>query len=197
MDQFEYVMVLVSIIVGLGVAHLLLGIGGIIDRISGKKETLELSVAHAAWLVGVFGWLVLFWWWEFRFSTRVTEWTVHLYFFLVLYAVTLFLMCVVLVPRTWDGVSSLKDYFLRRRVWFYSLYLFGTLIDIGDSYLKGGIEYLTEVVGPIAWVNTLVTFPLIIIGMKTRNLTYHNVIAVAFALWQYLVGFGAVPFLAA
>ena len=34
MDQFEYVMVLVSIIVGLGIAHILLGIGSIIDRLA-------------------------------------------------------------------------------------------------------------------------------------------------------------------
>ncbi len=37
MDQFEYVMVLVSIVVGLGIAHILLGISGIIDRRSRKS----------------------------------------------------------------------------------------------------------------------------------------------------------------
>jgi hypothetical protein len=40
MDQFEYVMVLVSIIIGLGIAHTLLGIGGIIDRLSRKEDRL-------------------------------------------------------------------------------------------------------------------------------------------------------------
>ena len=37
MGQFEYVMVLVSIIVGLGIAHILLGIGGVIDRLPHKS----------------------------------------------------------------------------------------------------------------------------------------------------------------
>ena len=46
MDQFEYVMVLVSIIVGIGVAHILLGVGGIIDRVSRKDDRLELSLAQ-------------------------------------------------------------------------------------------------------------------------------------------------------
>jgi hypothetical protein len=49
MDQFEYVMVLVSIIVGLGITHILLGVGGIIDRLSRKEERFELSLAHASW----------------------------------------------------------------------------------------------------------------------------------------------------
>ena len=30
MNHFEYVMVLISIIIGLGIAHILLGIGGIV-----------------------------------------------------------------------------------------------------------------------------------------------------------------------
>jgi len=43
MGQFEYVMVLVSIIVGLGITHILMGIGAIIDRQSRKDGRLELS----------------------------------------------------------------------------------------------------------------------------------------------------------
>lgn len=54
MDQFEYVMALLSIIVGLGIARGLLGVGGIIDRLSRKNRPLELSLAHAAWLAYCF-----------------------------------------------------------------------------------------------------------------------------------------------
>ena len=46
MDQFEYVMVLVSIIIGLGIAHVLFGIGGIIDRLASKRRRLELSLQN-------------------------------------------------------------------------------------------------------------------------------------------------------
>ena len=196
MDQFEYVMVLISIIIGLGIAHILLGIGGIIDRVTGRAESLELSLAHAAWLCACFGWMVLFWWWEYRFASRVADWTVGLYFFLVLYAVTLFLISVVLVPRTWDGVRSLKEYFLERRVWFYGLYLSANVLDVMDSYLKGGMSYLMEDVGVFGWGLTVVAIPVCIIGIRTRNITFHNYVSVVFMLWQYLLGFGALPALA-
>jgi hypothetical protein len=53
-------MVLVSIINGLGIAHILLGVGGIMDRISGRGERLELGVAHAFWLEFCFEWMVMF-----------------------------------------------------------------------------------------------------------------------------------------
>jgi hypothetical protein len=192
MNQFEYVMVLVSIIVGLGIAHMLLGVSGIVDRLMRGKDPLELSLAHAAWLASCFGWLILFWWWEYRFSTRVADWTVGLYFFLVLYAVVLFLLSAILIPRTWDGVSSLKEYFLERRVWFYGLYMFGSAIDLVDSYLKGGFDYFMESVGVAGWAFTILAFPIGIIGIKTRNITFHNWAGVLFMVLQYALGFGVI-----
>jgi hypothetical protein len=195
MDQFEYVMVLVSIIVGIGIAHILLGIGGIIDRLSRKDDRLELSVAHLAWLGFCFAWLVMFWWWEYRFSTRVTDWTMGLYLFLIGYAVTLFLLQVVLVPRTWDGVTSLKEYFLERRVWFYSLLMFATLLDLFDSYLKGGFEYILGT-GLSNQAFALATIPVVIIGITTNRMRIHNIMATIFFGWQVLIGFAFLETLA-
>ena len=187
MDQFEYVMVLVSIIIGLGIAHILLGVGGIIDRLSGRGERLELSVAHAFWLAFCFIWMVMFWWWEYRFSSRVSDWTIGLYLFLVTYAVTLFLIAVVLVPRSWDGVTSLQDYFLRRRVWFYSLLILMIVLDQVDSYLKGGIEYLLET-GALNIAFSILIIPSAVVGIKSENIRFHNFVGVLFFSWQVLIG---------
>jgi hypothetical protein len=195
MDQFEYIMVLVSIIVGLGIAHILLGIGGIIDRLSRKNDRLELSLAHAAWLAFCFLWLVMFWWWEYRFSTRVSDWTMGLYLFLICYAVALFLFQALLVPRTWDGVTSLKEYFLERRVWFYSLLAFVTILDLFDSYLKGGFEYILET-GYFGMAFPVATILVVIIGVRTTKMRTHNIMAMAFFGWQVLVGFGSLEILA-
>lgn len=194
MDQFEYVMVLVSIIIGLGIAHTLLGISGIIDRLSRKDDGLELSLAHAAWLGFCFAWTVMFWWWEYRFSTRVSDWDMGLYFFLICYAVTLFLLQAVLVPRTWDGVSSLKEYFLERRVWFYSLMAFGTVLDLLDSYLKGGVEYILDI-GYFGLGLSVVTIPVVIVGIRTVKMRTHNIMATVMLSWQILNGFGTLQFL--
>jgi hypothetical protein len=195
MDQFEYVMVLVSIIIGLGIAHILLGISGIIDRLSRKDDRLELSLAHASWLGFCFIWLAMFWWWEYRFSTRVSDWTFGLYLFLVCYAVTLFLLQAVLVPRTWDGVTSLKDYFLERRVWFYSILMFGAILDHLDSYLKGGLEYILQTgVSNLAF--NAATVPIVIIGIRTTNMRFHNIVATIMLGWEILLGFDYLEILA-
>ena len=189
MDQFEYVMVLVSIIVGLGIAHVLLGIGGIIDRLARKDDRLELSLAHAAWLGSCFLWLVLFWWWEYRLSTTVADWTMGLYLFLTLYAVTIFLLQVVLIPRSWDGVFSLKEYFLQRRVWFYSLLGFATFMDTVDSYLLGGFQYILDT-GYVGMGISIATIPMVIIGITATNIRVHNIMATIYFGWQILVSFG-------
>lgn len=187
MDQFEYVMVLVSIVIGLGIAHILIGVGGIIDRLSGREDRLELSVAHAFWLAFCFMWMVMFWWWEYRFSSRVSDWTMGLYLFLVIYAVSLFLMSVLLVPKSWDGVLSLQDYFIRRRVWFYSLLIWTIVLDQFDSYLKGGIEYMAET-GALGMAFSISIIPSALVGIKTKNIQYHNFVGVLFYCWQLLIG---------
>lgn len=196
MDQFEYVMVLVSIIIGLGITHILLGVAGIIDRLSRKQDRLELSLAHAAWLGFCFLWMVMFWWWEYRFSTEVLEWTFGLYWFLICYAVTLFLLPAVLVPKNWEGVTSLKDYFLERRAWFYSLLLFVTILDQFDGYLKGGFEYVLQA-GVIHLVLSASTVLVVIIGIRTTDLRFHNIVATVFLGGRFVDGFSFLGILAA
>lgn len=186
MDQFEYIMVLISIIVGLGIAHILIGVGGIIDRRANAQKPLELSVAHAAWLSTIFGWLVLFWWWEFRFSSRVTEWTIGLYLFLVAFSVTLFLMSVVLVPRSWDGVTSLADHFMRRRKWFFSLWATANVLDFIDSLLKGGLTYVIEGTGIFSYGMQALAIPIAIVAIRTSNQRFHNALAVVVMIWIYM-----------
>ncbi len=57
-DQFQHVMVLTSIIIGLGITQLLFGVGTIIERISGYGRRLRISFAHIAWLSVLFVWMV-------------------------------------------------------------------------------------------------------------------------------------------
>ncbi len=192
MDQFEYVMVLVSIIIGLGIAHQLLGLAGVVDRVAGGKNPLGLSVAYFSWLGVVFLWTVTFWWWEFRFTEFVTEWTIGLYFFLVVYAVVLFLLAAILVPQTWDGVAELNQYFLERRAWFYSLLLLANSLDILDSYLKGGMGNLiaTPPVTYAMWGSLAVAG---VVGLRAKSIRVHKVLGLMVLALQVLSAFEALP----
>lgn len=193
MNHFEYVMVLISIIIGLGIAHILLGLGGVVDRLTGRGDRLRLSVAHGVWLTHTFLWLVLFWWWQFRLEVIWEEWTIGVYFFLVMYAVVLFLLAVILVPRDWDGVTDLNDFFLRRQAWFYSIWIVATLLDVLDSWLKGGMDYIVNDIG--LWVVTylLAAIVLAAIGIRARNIRYHAIAGVALLLLDFATSVVALP----
>jgi len=189
MDRFEYVMVLVSIIIGLGIAHVLVGVGGIIDRNSREAPRLRLSVTYGAWLAFTFSWLIQFWWWEYRFSELDPAWTLGLYLFLVTYAMALFLMAVILVPRSWDGVERLDDFFMQRRGWFYSILIVVTLLDVIDSLLKGGWSYVGDVLGPWTWTFWIVMVAVSAIGLRSRNRRYHLVASLILLFWLQMQAF--------
>lgn len=189
MDRFEYVMVLISIIIGLGIAHVLMGVGGVIDRRSRGQPPLELSVTYGAWLGFVFFWLIHFWWWEFRFSELQPEWTLGLYLFLISYAMVLFLMAVVLVPRSWEGVENLDEFFLQRRGWFYSIVIATTVFDVVDSLLKGGWTYVFDVLGPWTWTFWVVLLAVSVIGVRSRSLRYHAIASLTLLFWQQAQAF--------
>jgi len=59
MSDFEYLSVLTAIIVGIGIAHLLLSLG----RVFGQTKRLNVSVLHLIWTANVFTLLVVYWWW--------------------------------------------------------------------------------------------------------------------------------------
>jgi hypothetical protein len=72
-------MVLTSIIIGLGITNVLLGVSGAIERYTEGDRPLQLSWASAFWLAQVFLWMILFWWWEFRLVDILKHWTLWNY----------------------------------------------------------------------------------------------------------------------
>lgn len=150
MDSFTYVMVLVSIIVGLGIAHLLSALGGAVHRLRGYGPPIRLDAVYLLWVGTVFLWLVGFWWWEFKLSDLDITWSIGLYLFVLFYAVVLYWLAVVLVPNPMDEVHDSYEYFMNGRYWFFSIVLLAIGFDIVDTFLKGrewGLRpvYLTQI----------------------------------------------------
>jgi len=191
-DQFQHVMVLTSIIIGLGITYILLGAGAMIERITGHGAALRLSWAHATWLLTLFVWMVSFWWWEFRLLALLKSWTLAHYFFIITYAVLLFLLAVLLLPRDWATTHSLDDYFLSKRHWFYPLYLIATLADIVDAWLKGGWPYL-QASGVLVFAYWSAAIPVCVVGFRSQSIRLHTVMAIVICVWQLIALFEVFP----
>ena len=136
MEAFEYVMVLVSIVIGLAVTHLLNALAAGVHRLRGHGPPVRLEAVYLLWIFYLLTWLVSFWWWEFKFQEIESEWTFALYLFIISYAVALFLLSAVLVPNRLVGVDDSYSYFMDVRRWFFGGMLLVIGLDTIDSFLK-------------------------------------------------------------
>lgn len=177
MDIFEYIAVLTSIIIGLGITSLLRGVTRLIQH----PENVKPYWVHLLWVASMFFIMIFWWWWEFRLGD-IEVWTFQLYAFVVLYALIFYLACAILFPERMDDYSGYRDFFYSRRKWFFGLLTFSLAIDVADSWFKGsehfaslGLEYV---------VATGIKAVLFITAAMTRNAIYHGVFAVAFLAYQ-------------
>jgi len=87
-ELFEYVAVLTSIIIGLGMAQLLMGVTRLIQH----PEQAKPYWVHLCWVFYMFLFSVFWWWWEFELGA-IKEWTFGVYLFVIFYAFLVFLLC--------------------------------------------------------------------------------------------------------
>jgi len=138
--------------------------------------------------------MILFWWWEFRLVDVLKHWTLWNYFLIICYAVVLFLLVALLIPKDWDKVDDLNTYFLSKRRWFYSVYLLSVVIDLMDSYMKGGWAYIIGQ-GVLGWGYSVAGIPIAVIGFCSRRIRTHTIMAIVIFVWQVVAGFNLSPLL--
>ncbi len=93
MEMFEYIAVLTSIIIGLDMAQLLLGLTRLIQH----PEQAKPYWVHLCWVFYMFVFAVFWWWWEFKLGA-IEVWTFGVYLFVIFYAFLVFLLCSLLFP---------------------------------------------------------------------------------------------------
>jgi hypothetical protein len=166
MDMYQHVRVLFSIIRGLGVSRLLSGVARIVQH----PKHYKVYWVHLLWALFVFLYLINFWWWEYRLP-GIQQWTFPLYFFIAMYAVLLFLLCVLLFPEEMGDYDGFKAYFYSRRQWIFSLMTTLFVADIADTLIKGS-SYL-HALGPVYYVRTGLSIVLSAAAIKINDQRFH------------------------
>ena len=118
MDAFEYVMVIVSIITGLGLSTILTGVG---ELIQGRK-IIRVYGIHLIWVGFIFLLQVELWWvwWELR--SRI-EWDLASFFLLLLHPIVLYVLSIMAFPNISLGDEvDLKRYYYDNRAWFFGVF---------------------------------------------------------------------------
>ena len=171
MSEFEYVMVLVSIVVALAIAHLLTALAAGVHRFRGHGEPIKFGAVFLLWVGFVLIWLVSFWWWEFKLQEVLTEWSYGMYLFVLGYSIILFMISHILVPHRMQGVTDSYAYFMEGRKWFFGALLFLIAFDIADTFLKGSAWGLRPIVMVNYSVNITVAITCIFAERRSVQLT--------------------------
>lgn len=173
MSEFEYLAVVVSIILGLGITHLLSGIARTIHR----RGRTRLDAVHTIWTVAVFEVLVLNWWVFFQWREQ-TEWSFGAFLMVVVWAVTFYLEAVILYPPDLDEDEDFGEVFARNRSWFLGLFVASSLADIALTAMRGDLRdppYYLPFVGHFIVLGLL--------GLLWRSRRFH----LALATWVLVI----------
>lgn len=163
MTHIEYLLVLLSIIIGLALAELLGGIARLIRDGAGVR----LSAFHGLLVLNAFLFLLQFWWnfWSWR---EVSEWTPAGMVILVIGSTALYLLAYLCFPNELRGANLRAYYWNKARVaWsMVALYMLGSLVssrvilgypwrlDASTLSLAGGIAVmLTLAISRSRWVH--------------------------------------------
>jgi hypothetical protein len=182
MDAFEYISVLTSIIIGLGMAQLLLGVSRLIQH----PENAKPYWVHLSWVLTMFVYSVFWWWWEFNLS-QIEVWTFGAYLLVILYAFLIFLMCALLSPVNLSGYDGFEEYYYAKRAWIFGTFLVMQFVDIGVTLIKG-MDYFLGL-GIYFYVAEALIVVFSAMAIATRNKSFHAAFVLALLTFLVFQGF--------
>lgn len=181
MTDFEFLSVLVSIVIGFGLTHLLGGLG----RAFYFRHSNKMDAVHFAWTIAVFFILVLNWW-VFLLWRNFDAWTFSSFFMVILWTTSMYVMALALYPPGRSKDIGYRTIFETNRTWFLSTVAIMCMLDIAVTFMREqGIpepSYLAFVghYGLIAAIG-------IVVRKRAYDLAAAWYLAITIALWSFEV----------
>jgi len=181
MGVFEYIGVLISVIMGLGITHLATGATKLIQN----RDQVQFYLPHALWTVNILVYILLIWWGLYWWSSH-DNWYAYEYLFITLYSVVLFFLAAMLYPWDMDKDIDVRAYFFRNRIWFFGAMLLAWCIDIPETLIKAAADLRPLPQEYFLFVG--LHMGMAAIGLATQNRIVHLLLPIGwFALTLYYV----------
>jgi hypothetical protein len=134
MTPFEYVTVLISIILGLGITQIMTGVADIIHQ----WEKMKLYWPHSLWILLTFVMHIHEWWYTYDLKSH-ESWYIVSFIFINLYPIMLFVLVRIMFPfGTMDTETDFKEFYFRNyRKFFLIAMILIVLAIIQDVFLEG------------------------------------------------------------
>ena len=126
MSSFEYITVLISIVVGLGITQILTGIANLIK----KAHKVIIYWPHILWILFVLLLLIQDWWLTYELKL-FHPWMLPSFLFIMLYPINLFVLARLLFPNKLKGkVIDLKIFYYKHYRGIFLLLSISAFISI-------------------------------------------------------------------
>ncbi len=137
MSPFEFVTVLISIILGLGITQIMSGIADLIHQ----WKMVRLYWPHLLWIVLVFVLHVQDWWLLYQLK-GISTWRLPGFLFQVLYPISLFIMARLLFPMTAESQTDMRSYYFENYRKFFAMVMVLTAVSAAENimYHNLGVE---------------------------------------------------------
>lgn len=137
MSRFEFLSVLLSVVLGVAIARILGSWG---ELIRGRRR-VSLFGPHLAWTAFVFVLMVFGWWAAWLARDQAPSFSFGVYLLLLVQPAVVVLAAFLLTPPLpAEGTLELRTHFLDNAPWFFSLLALAALLAIAGSVLRGASE---------------------------------------------------------
>jgi hypothetical protein len=181
MNEFEFLAVFISIIVGLGVTHILYGIARLIHN----RDHQSVSKLHFVWTLNVLLILLLNWWILFLW-VDYPSWSFDIYLLLIGWGIALYMLAVILYPPDIGPEDTYEAIFQKNRKWLLGTFVVFVGFDVAQTAARG------QLFEPAIYLPFVVHYALLAaIGIPVSSRRYHNFVAwyflITLVLWSVLV----------
>jgi hypothetical protein len=183
MDAFGYVSVIISVVIGLGLSHLLTGV---VDLVKARRR-VRFYWVHLLWVALTFVGHIFLWWtmWNLR---SIRAWNFFSFLLLLLAPVLLYAAAAFLVPKVEPGQPvDLREYFFENRAAYFGVNAAFTALMGAENWLLTGRPSPAPVTAVMA-----VWFVLLCVSAVVRDARYHAAVALLLGLLflMFIVLFG-------
>lgn len=161
MSEFEVLSVLISIIIGLGVTQLLSGFGNAFHY----RKYNKIDPVHVVWTITTFFLLVLNWWVALLWRD-FDNWTFTIFFIMIAWTISMYIMTVALYPAEIDKHTDYKKVFEANRTWLLSTFMVMAILDYVVSLIRDG--YIVDLLYT-GYIASLVLVCMVGIAHKSRR----------------------------
>lgn len=178
LEPFEYVVILSSLILGLGITQILTGAADIFSNL----KNVNIGYAHSLLIIVVFNLHIQEWWESYQMANKVEEWTVPMVLFVLVYPISLFTLARMIFPTGLrESETDLDAYYYDQWPWFFVIFLLVPVISFLQNILIGGYGYETQILQYL-----LATVIIIFLAFRVSNKWAHiSFLVLQIILWIF------------